>query len=137
MAIGALELNNSLILSRLAFDLRMVELEHGSYARKQRIIPLIFSAARLTGCNRHMEMHTPALDTLLLTDDELQAARKQVKEAAYFKWKHAGCPENSALADWNEAELEWIEYFYVPDRDCQADLQQFPLAQKGLGIGEY
>ena len=69
-----------------------------------------------------MEMHTRSLDTLLLTDDALQAARKQVEEAAYFKWRRAGSPENNALTFWNEAELEWIEYFYVPDRDCHADV---------------
>ena len=56
------------------------------------------------------------LDLLLLTADELDAARKQVQKMAYFKWQAAGCPNDDALTFWREAELEWIEYFYVPDR---------------------
>ena len=58
----------------------------------------------------------PCLDSLLLTEDELKAARKQVQGMAYFKWQAAGCPEDDALTFWLEAELEWIEYYYVPDR---------------------
>ena len=60
-------------------------------------------------------MH-PCLDSLILTDEELKAARKHVQEMAYFKWKAAECPEDDALRFWLEAELEWIEYYYVPDR---------------------
>jgi hypothetical protein len=58
----------------------------------------------------------PCLDLLWLTDGELKAARKQVQEMAYFKWRAAGCPTENALMFWREAELEWIEYYYVPDR---------------------
>ena len=58
----------------------------------------------------------PCLDLLLLTEDELKAARKHVEEIAYFKWQAAGCPKEDALTFWREAELEWIEYDYVPDR---------------------
>ncbi len=58
----------------------------------------------------------PSLDLLLLTEDELKAAKKQVREIAYFKWQAAGCPEDDALTFWLEAELEWIDYYYVPDR---------------------
>ena len=61
-------------------------------------------------------MQQPRLDSLLLTDDELRAARKQVEELAYSKWQAAGCPENGGTRFWREAELEWIEYSYVPDR---------------------
>ena len=58
------------------------------------------------------------LDSLLLTEDKLKAARKQVQEMAYYKWQAAGCPEDDTLAltFWREAEIEWIEYYYVPDR---------------------
>ena len=58
----------------------------------------------------------PCLDSLLLTADELAAAKQLVREMAYCKWKAAGCPENESLKFWREAELEWIEYYYVPDR---------------------
>ncbi len=64
-------------------------------------------------------MNTPTIDMLLLTDVEMQAARKQVEKMAYFKWKNAGSPENNSLTFWNTAELEWIEYFYVPNRNCR------------------
>ena len=61
-------------------------------------------------------MRQPCLDSLLLTEDELKVARKQVREMAYFKWQAAGSPEDDALRFWLEAEREWIEYYYVPDR---------------------
>jgi len=58
----------------------------------------------------------PNLDSLLLTDDELAVARRQIEKLAYFKWQAAGSPENQSLAIWQEAEREWIDYYYVPDR---------------------
>ena len=61
-------------------------------------------------------MQQPCLDDLLLTDSELSAARQQVQELAYFKWQAAGCPDHAADDFWRQAELEWIEYDYVPDR---------------------
>jgi hypothetical protein len=64
-------------------------------------------------------MH-PCLDSLLLTDDELNLARKQIQELAYFKWQEAGCPDNSALTFWAEAEREWIAYSYVPHRQSRS-----------------
>ena len=67
-------------------------------------------------------MHHPSLDQLLLSDTDLECARKQVQEMAYFKWLDCGCPENRACDFWNEAELEWIEYYYVPDRYQQVGL---------------
>ena len=59
----------------------------------------------------------PTLDSLLLTEDELSTAREQVREMAYYKWLNAGSPDNTSMANWTAAELEWIEYFYVPHRD--------------------
>jgi hypothetical protein len=56
------------------------------------------------------------VDTLVLTEDEREAARNAIREKAYFKWQAAGCPENEALKFWREGEVEWIEYCYVPDR---------------------
>ena len=66
-------------------------------------------------------MAHPTLETLLLTDDERQSARIQIEKMAYFKWQDAGGPETggpetSALRFWCEAELEWMKYFYVPNR---------------------
>ena len=62
-------------------------------------------------------MEQPSLDSLLLNEDELQEARRQVQEMAYYKWQHAGCPDGQDLRFWLEAELEWVEYYYVPDRE--------------------
>ena len=57
------------------------------------------------------------LDSLELTADEIKAAKREVEEAAYYKWKAAGCSEtDDPLIYWLQAELEWIEYRYVPDR---------------------
>ena len=61
-------------------------------------------------------METPRLENLILTEEEMNLAREQVQLAAYFKWRDAGCPEGKKQHFWCEAELEWIEYFYVPDR---------------------
>ena len=56
------------------------------------------------------------LEKLLLNEDELKAAREQVQKLAYRKWQESGCPEDDELTFWLEAEREWIEYYYVPDR---------------------
>jgi len=56
------------------------------------------------------------LETLELTEEELKLAREQVRHMAYRKWQEAGCPSRDPLSFWKEAELEWIEYEYVPDR---------------------
>ena len=61
-------------------------------------------------------MRFPTLDSLLLSDDERAAARRDVEVMAFCKWQDAGCPENSAPHLWEQAELEWIEFRYVPDR---------------------
>ena len=58
----------------------------------------------------------PCLDTLVLTEDEQEAAKQTIRESAYSRWQTAGCPEDGALSFWLEAEFEWIEYSYVPDR---------------------
>ena len=59
----------------------------------------------------------PCLDLLQLTADELKSAKQAVREMAYLKWQAAGCPDNQSLRFWLEAELEWVEYRYVPDHD--------------------
>ena len=59
----------------------------------------------------------PSLDLLQLTEDELSAAKQEVREMAYLKWQAAGCPENESLRFWHEAERAWVEYRYVPDHE--------------------
>ena len=56
------------------------------------------------------------LESLELTEEELKTAREQVRRIAFLKWQGAGCPCGDPHAFWKEAELEWIEYDYVPDR---------------------
>ena len=62
-------------------------------------------------------MKQPCLDDLVLTPAELEVAKKQVREMAYGKWQSAGSPDGAAEEFWADAELEWIEYVYVPNRD--------------------
>lgn len=61
-------------------------------------------------------MDIVSLEDLILTPEELEIARSQVQEIAYLKWEAAGCPVGLDEEFWSVAELEWIEYFYVPDR---------------------
>ena len=64
-------------------------------------------------------MAQPCLDSLILTENELRDAKRQVQQMAYFKWQEAGRPEGDVSRQfWREAELEWIEYHYVPNRNC-------------------
>ena len=70
-------------------------------------------------------MEHPTLDTLFLTEDERRAARAQIQKMAYYKWQEAGCPADNGLRFWCEAELEWIEYYYVPSRrEDQRDVRK-------------
>jgi len=56
------------------------------------------------------------LESLELTEEELRLAREQVRRMAFRKWEEAGCPSADPFAFWKDAEIEWIEYYYVPDR---------------------
>jgi hypothetical protein len=56
------------------------------------------------------------LETLELTPHQLELTRAVVQRHAYFKWLDAGCPEGRQLEFWGEAEREWIERDYVPQR---------------------
>lgn len=59
----------------------------------------------------------PTLDTLELTEEELRAAREEVQRLAYLKWEGAGCPRRADSRQfWCDAEQEWIDFYYVPDR---------------------
>jgi hypothetical protein len=57
------------------------------------------------------------LESLALTEEELKIARDQVQQMAFRKWQEAGCPSTDPVCFWKDAELEWIEYYYVPDRN--------------------
>ena len=56
------------------------------------------------------------LELLELTQEELKMAREQVRRMAFLRWQEAGCPPGDSFCFWKDAELEWIEYRYVPDR---------------------
>ncbi|MBI3461511.1 MAG: DUF2934 domain-containing protein [Planctomycetes bacterium] len=56
------------------------------------------------------------LETLDLTPEELEHAKRQVRVIAYHHWEEAGHPDDSALNLWLTAEREWICHQYVPDR---------------------
>lgn len=56
------------------------------------------------------------LESLVLSEEDREAARRAVRETAYFKWQAASNPEDGALTFWLQAEVEWNEYCYVPDR---------------------
>jgi hypothetical protein len=56
------------------------------------------------------------LDSLQLSEERKQAAREVIQRNAYFKWQNAGCPDGDGSRFWKEAEFEWIEFNYVPDR---------------------
>jgi hypothetical protein len=57
-----------------------------------------------------------SLDSLLLTPQELEAALRQVRESAYFKWEAGNRPADRELDFWCAAEREWIAGSYVPHR---------------------
>lgn len=66
-------------------------------------------------------MYQPDLEALFLTDEELAAAKEEIKKMAFAKWHDAGCPKDGKKDFWAEAQLEWIEYRYVPDRYATDD----------------
>ena len=74
-------------------------------------------------------MYTPNLEDLYLTEDELEIARAEVKEMAFRDWEQAGRPNNCDQEFWEKAQLEWIEYRYVPDRYVSEDALCDPLTE--------
>lgn len=56
------------------------------------------------------------LDQLPLSNAEREAAEAEIRQEAYLKWEQAGRPDGDGLRFWQQAELEWIEYRYVPNR---------------------
>lgn len=61
---------------------------------------------------------TTTLDTLELTQAELESSRDAVQRMAYVNWLNAGCPDGGQLDFWLLAEREWIEHCFVPSRPC-------------------
>jgi hypothetical protein len=51
-----------------------------------------------------------------MDEEKRDAARRQIQDLAYNKWLDAGCPDDCGLQFWVEAEQEWINYYYTPDR---------------------
>lgn len=64
-------------------------------------------------------MQYPEIDSLVLTENEFQVAQTEISMRAYLKWIDAGGPTDRELEFWLEAEKEWIESCYVPDRYAQ------------------
>jgi hypothetical protein len=59
----------------------------------------------------------PSLTSLELTEQEARAAEEAIRHLAYLKWEQAGCPHAADPCEfWCEAEQEWIDFYYVPDR---------------------
>lgn len=58
----------------------------------------------------------PTLETLDLSPEEREVARATVRAIAYVKWLNSGRPDGDHPEFWVEAEREWIEHSYVPDR---------------------
>jgi hypothetical protein len=56
------------------------------------------------------------LETLELTDQELELCKNAVRKMAYFNWLDAGRPEHAERDCWLQAEKEWLEHSYVPHR---------------------
>ena len=62
-------------------------------------------------------MSTTTLNMLELTEEEVKMAREEVQRLAYLKWKKAGSPlVADPLQFWCDAEQEWIDFYYVPNR---------------------
>jgi hypothetical protein len=56
------------------------------------------------------------LDTLELRPEARRAAEEAIRHMAHRRWDEAGQPAEDDLRFWLEAEREWIERCYVPDR---------------------
>lgn len=59
----------------------------------------------------------PTLECLRLSPAQRDKAEEEIRRRAYLKWEEAGCPSGCDQQFWSEAELEWIEFCYVPARD--------------------
>ncbi len=79
------------------------------------------------------------LENLELRPARLEAARDEIRRNAYFKWQAAGCPSEDPLRFWREAELEWIEFEYVPERSFEepSDASCSETQTQFLGKGEH
>jgi len=64
---------------------------------------------------------TTTLEFLEIPPDKLQMCRDDISRMAYFKWIAAGCPQGRDVDFWTDAEREWVEFKYVPDRGAAAE----------------
>jgi hypothetical protein len=67
---------------------------------------------------------TATLETLELAPEELNSSKDAVRKMAYSSWLEAGCPEGGQLEFWLNAERQWIEQSYVPDRPLDGTRSQ-------------
>ncbi|HEX3725534.1 MAG TPA: DUF2934 domain-containing protein [Pirellulales bacterium] len=58
------------------------------------------------------------LETLELTQQELDECRQAIRKMAYLNWLDAGMPASGGDEFWLRAERNWIEHHYVPHRGC-------------------
>ncbi len=59
---------------------------------------------------------TVTLETLELNVEQYRNTKDAVRRMAHSKWIEAGRPDGDKEEYWLEAEREWIERCYVPDR---------------------
>lgn len=73
-----------------------------------------------------------SLESLQMSEERRKAAQEEIQRNAYFKWQKAGCPEGEdPMRFWREAEYEWIEFNYVPDRAVEFASKSRESAEKG------
>ena len=59
---------------------------------------------------------TVTLETLELRPEQYHASKSAIRRMAHAKWMEAGQPQGAQFDYWLQAEREWIEHCYVPDR---------------------
>jgi len=59
---------------------------------------------------------TITLETLELRPEQYHASKEAIRRMAHAKWVEAGQPQGTQFEYWLQAEREWIEHCYVPDR---------------------
>jgi hypothetical protein len=59
------------------------------------------------------------VESLELTEAEMDVARREIERLAFEEWERAGCPDADPVLFWRAAERRWIAFRYVPDRDFE------------------
>ena len=74
---------------------------------------------------------TVTLDSLELTPAELEACHDAIRKQAYCHWLDAGSPPGDGAEFWLQAERQWIEHCYVPNRQFDGSRPQTAVADAG------